>query len=95
MLVADQVDEIAGTIEQKMSRTLLFGDAAAASDGKGRFTSGMGRVQFAVETESEESVDTSVPVFNHQKLGLILVKYFAEGQTLSDAMRIEVRSSRD
>ena len=95
VLVADQVDEIAGTIEQKMSRTLLFGDAAAASDGKGRFTSGMGRVQFAVETESEESVDTSVPVFNHQKLGLILVKYFAEGQTLSDAMRIEVRSSRD
>ncbi|WPD24944.1 MAG: hypothetical protein SD837_10335 [Candidatus Electrothrix scaldis] len=74
-----------------MQRNLLFGDAANASFGKGVLRSQRSDEDtppkpplFAFEIEEQEATETALPensTTDHQ-IGLILVKYFADGQTL-------------
>ena len=69
---------------QVMHRNLIFGDAANASSGKGilRSTNGS-KPLFAFEAEERETVETPLPTINAEdQIGLVLVKYFADGQTL-------------
>ncbi len=86
VLVADQV--ASGSVKQVLARTILFGDAANASEGTGQLTPNLQGAIFRFEAESSDSVDLGLPVFVGRKLGLILVKYFADGQTLSTSMKI-------
>jgi hypothetical protein len=65
-----------------MQRNLLFGDAANAGFGEGTLKDEP--LRFAFEVEEQEAVETPLPensTTDHQ-VGLILVKYFADGQTL-------------
>ena len=87
------VDEQAGgRIHSIQQRTLLFGDSASIASGRGVLRQiSADEHEFAFETTDHEQLDCALPALTADSvLGLILVKYFIDGQTLSDATKIEL-----
>lgn len=83
-----------GTFDQHLQRTLIFGDAASPTDGKGRLanreTAPDTIPYFEFFTSDKEELDVPLPkdYANDWRLYVACIKYMIDGQVLSDCMQV-------